>query len=149
MSGEYASVGTKMSGVSDRTYAPPQSGLGWVAFAVFMLLISGTLNIIYGLAAISNSSFYANGARHVLFNDLSTWGWVVLIVGLIQIGAAIAIWAETSFGRWLGVLLAGGGAVVHLLFLPSSPFLSLALFAIDIMIVYGLVVHGAPREVTY
>ena len=149
MSGEYASVGTKMSGVSDRTYAQPDPGMGWVTFAVFMLMIAGAINVIYGIAAISNSSFYENGARHVLFNDLSTWGWIVLIVGLVQIGASIAIWAETNFGRWLGAVLAGGGAVVHLLFLPASPFLSLALFAIDIMIVYGLVVHGAPREVTY
>ena len=149
MSGEYASVGTKMSGVSDRTYAPPPAGLGWVTFAVFMLLIAGAVNVIYGIAAISDSSFYVNGARHVLFDDLSTWGWVVLIVGVTQIVASLAIWADTAFGRWLGVGLASGGAVVQLLFLPSSPFLALALFAINIMIVYGLVVHGAPREATY
>lgn len=149
MSGEYASVGTGPSGVSDRQYAQPPAGMGWVTFAVFMLLIAGSVNVIYGIAAISNSSFYANGARHVLFDDLSTWGWVVLLVGVTQIVASIAIWADTAFGRWLGVILASGGAVVQLLFLPSSPFLSLALFAVDLMIVYGLVVHGAPRETTY
>jgi hypothetical protein len=149
MSGEYASVGTETSGVKDRAYAEPDAGMGFVTFAVFMLLIVGTLNIVYGIAAISNSSFYAAGARHVLFDDLTTWGWVVLIIGAAQIVAAIAIWAEREFGRWLGVLLASGGAIAQLLFMPSAPFLSLALFAIDVLIVYGLVVHGGRREATY
>ena len=53
-----------------------------------MLLIAGAVNVIYGIAAISDSSFYVNGARHVLFDDLSTWGWVVLIVGVAQIVAS-------------------------------------------------------------
>jgi hypothetical protein len=149
MSGEYASVGTETSGVKDRAYASPDAGLGWLSFAVIMLLIAGTLNVVYGIAAISNSAFYADGARHVLFNDLNTWGWIVLVVGVTQIGAGIAIWAETQFGRWLGVLLAGSGAMLQLFFMPSSPFLSLALFAIDVLIVYGLVVHGGRREATY
>jgi hypothetical protein len=149
MSGEYASVGTEPSGVKDRAYAPPDAGLGWLSFAVIMLLIAGTMNVVYGIAAISNSSFYAAGARHVLFNDLNTWGWIVLVVGVTQIGAGIAIWADTQFGRWLGVLLAGSGAILQLLFMPAAPFLALALFAVDVLIVYGLVAHGGRRETTY
>jgi hypothetical protein len=149
MSGEYASVGTETSGVKDRAYAAPDAGLGFVTFAVFMLLIAGTINIVYGIAAISNSSFYTAGARHVLFDDLAAWGWVVLIIGALQVGAGIAIWAQSEFGRWLGVGLASCGAIVQLLFMPSAPFLSLALFGVNVLIVYGLVVHGERREVTY
>jgi hypothetical protein len=149
MSGEYASVGTETSGVKDRAYAAPDPGMGFVTFAVFMLLIAGMVNVVYGIAALSDSSFYVDGARHVLFDDLATWGWVVLVIGALQIGAGIAIWAQSEFGRWLGVVLATGGAVVQLLFLPSAPLLSLALFGIDVLIVYGLVVHGGRREVTY
>jgi hypothetical protein len=145
MSGEYASVGTRSSGVSDRTYAPPQAGLGWVTFAVVMLGIAGSLNVIYGIAAISNSSFYVGDAEHVI-SSLNTWGWVVMIFGVGQVVAAISIWAETEFGRWLGVLLAAAGAIVHLIFMPASPFLALALFALNVLIVYGLVVHGGRRE---
>jgi hypothetical protein len=145
MSGEYASVGTRSSGVSDRTYAPPQADLGWVTFAVVMLGIAGSLNVIYGIAAISNSSFYVGDAKHVI-SSLNTWGWVVMIFGVGQVVAAICIWAETEFGRWLGVLLAAAGAIVHLIFMPASPLLALALFALDVLIVYGLVVHGGRRE---
>jgi hypothetical protein len=145
MSGEYASVGTQTSGVADRAYAAPQGGVGWVTFAVVMLGIAGTLNVIYGIAAISNSSFYVGEAQYVI-SSLNTWGWVVLIFGIGQLGAAVAIWADTQFGRWLGVLLAATGAVVHMLFLPASPFAALALFVLDILIVYGLVAHGGRRE---
>jgi len=145
MSGEYASVGTRSSGVTDRAYAAPQAGLGWLSFAVVMLGIAGTLNVIHGIAAISDSSFYVGDAQFVISN-LNTWGWVLLAWGITQIGAALAIWADTQFGRWLGVVLAGTGAIVHLLFLPAAPFGALALFALDILIVYGLVVHGGRRE---
>jgi hypothetical protein len=149
MSGEYASVGTETSGVKDRAYAAPEAGLGWLSFAVVMLLIAGALNVVYGIAAISNASFYAAGAHHVLFDNLNTWGWVVLVAGVIQLVAAIAIWADTQWGRWLGVLLAGSGAILQLLFMPSAEFLSLALFGIDVLIVYGLVAHGGRRDTAF
>jgi hypothetical protein len=145
MVGEFGSVGTQYSGVSDRAYAAPQAGMGWVTFAVVMLGIAGTLNVIYGIAAISNSSFYVGEAEHVI-SSLNTWGWVVTIFGFGQLVAMVAIWADTQFGRWLGVLLAATGAIVHLIFLPSSPFLGLALFGLDLLIVYGLVAHGGQRE---
>ena len=118
---------------------------GWVTFAGVMLFIVGVLNVIYGIAAIGDSSFFVQDQKYILSN-LNTWGWVILVVGITQIGAALAIWADTQFGRWLGVVLASAGAVVHLLFLPAAPFGALALFALDILIVYGLVVHGGRRE---
>jgi hypothetical protein len=62
MVGEFGSVGTQYSGVSDRAYAAPPAGLGWLTFAVVMLGIAGTLNVIYGIAAISDSSFYVGEA---------------------------------------------------------------------------------------
>jgi hypothetical protein len=145
MSGEYASVGTQSSGVVDRAYAPPEAGLGWLGFAVVMLGIAGALDILYGIAAIGDATFYAKGARFIV-SDLNTLGWVVLIVGIVQLVAALAIWADRQWGRWLGVLLAGAGAILQLLFMPASPFTALALFAVDVLIVYGLVAHGGRRE---
>jgi hypothetical protein len=145
MSGEYASVGTQTSGVTDRAYAAPQAGLGWISFAVVMLGIAGTLNVIYGIAAIGDSNFYVGEAKFV-FSNLNTWGWIVLVFGVTQLIAALSIWADTQFGRWLGILVASLSAIVALLFLPASPFGALALFALDILIVYGLVAHGGRRE---
>jgi hypothetical protein len=148
MVGEFASVGTESSGVRDPAYAPPSAGMGWTSFAIVMLGIAGAFNAIHGIAAISNSTIYARDSQFIL-SDLKTWGWVLLILGVAQIGVAAAIWAQTEWGRWLGVLFAGGGAIVQLLFMPAYPFASLAIFAIDILIVYGLVAHGGRQETSF
>jgi hypothetical protein len=121
-----------------------QRGYGWVVFAGIMLAIVGTLNFIYGLAAVSNSKFYARDVTYIL-SGLNTYGWILLVIGVIQICAAFAIWAGTEWGRWLGVLAAGVNAIVQLLFIPSYPFASLALFSLDILVIFGLVAYGGRQ----
>jgi hypothetical protein len=124
-------------------YAPERSG--WVTFAGVMLSIVGVLNVIYGIAAIDNANFYVNDAQYVI-SDLNTWGWVVLITGAVQFCAAFSIFAGTSWGRWVGVATAGLNSIGQLLFLPAYPFLALALFSVDILIIYGLVAYGGRRD---
>jgi phosphoglycerol transferase MdoB-like AlkP superfamily enzyme len=120
------------------------AGSGWVAFAGTMLSIVGVLNIIYGLAAIDNANFYVNNAQYV-FSDLNTWGWVLLIIGVVQLCAAFSIFGRTSWGRWVGILTAGLNSIAMLLFLPAYPFLALALFTVDVLVIYGLVAYGGRR----
>jgi hypothetical protein len=121
-----------------------QEGSGWVAFAGVMLTIVGVMNIIYGIAAIDDANFYVNDAKYV-FSDLNTWGWIVLVLGVLQFCAAFSIFGGTSWGRWVGIGTAGLNAIAQLLFLPAYPFLALALFAIDILVIYGLVAYGGRR----
>jgi hypothetical protein len=117
---------------------------GWVTFAGTMLAIVGVLNIIYGIAAIDNANFYVNDARYV-FSSLNTWGWVLLVIGAIQFCAAFSIFGGTAWGRWVGVLFAGLNAIALLLYLPAYPLLALALFSVDILVIYGLIAHGGRR----
>lgn len=111
---------------------------GWALFAGTMLAITATLNVIYGIAAINNANFYVHDARYVI-SGLNAWGWILLIGGVIQFCAAVAIFGGRSWGRWVGVATASLNSIGQLLFLPSAPFLSLALFAVDIAIIYGLI----------
>lgn len=114
---------------------------GWVMFAAVMLMIVGILNVIYGIAAIDNANFYVNDARYV-FSDLNTWGWIILGIGALQFVAACSLFVGGGqWARWVGILTAGGNGIAQLLFLPSYPFLSLALFSVDVLILYGLVAH--------
>src|SRR5215216_1167335 len=132
-----------MSQVYERdTSAPPASvyeeeGAGWVLFAGIMIGIVGVMNVIYGISAIDNSSFWAEGARYIVFNDLNTWGWILLAVGAVQCCAAVGIFARSAWARWVGILSASVNAMVQLLFLPSFPLAALALFSIDILVIYG------------
>ena len=130
---------------SQDAYIEQDRGYGWVMFAGIMIMVAGTINVIYGIAAISNAHFYVANASYV-FGDLNTWGWVVTIVGAVQFCAALGIWARAGWARWLGVAIASLNAVAQLLFLPSYPFLSLAVFAMDLLIVYGLVAYGGRLE---
>jgi hypothetical protein len=120
-------------------------GAGWVAFAATMLFIVGVLNVIYGIAAIDNSKFFVHNAKYV-FSDLNTWGWIVLILGVVQLFSGLGIWAGNQAARWAGILVAGLSAIAQLLFLPSQPLASLAIFAIDVVILYGLLAYGGRNR---
>ena len=120
-------------------------GLGWVVFAGIMLSIVGILNIVYGIAAIDNANFYAAGANYVI-TDLNTWGWFLLGVGAVQFLAAFGIWAGSEWGRWVGIISAGCNAILQMFFIPAFPLLSVSLFAVDILVIYGLVAYGGRRR---
>jgi hypothetical protein len=129
---------------SESRYAEEPAGGGWIAFAGIMIAIVGVLNIIYGIAAISNSRFFVHGTTYII-SDLSTWGWVLLITGIIQFCAALAIFAQVEWGRWVGILTASVNAIIQLIFIPAYPFGSLAMFAVDILVIYGLVAYGGRQ----
>ncbi len=130
---------------SEPAYADADSGYGWLVFAGTMLVLVGILNVVYGIAAIDNSKFFVNGAKYVV-SSLNTWGWVVLITGVVQILAGFGVWARNTFATWLGIAFACLNGLGVLLMLPAYPLLSISLFAVDVLIVYGLAVHGGHRQ---
>jgi hypothetical protein len=116
-------------------------GLGRALFAAVLLMIGGVLNIIYGIAAISNSHFFVAN-QHYVFADLKSWGWVTLIIGVLQLLAAFSLFGGGAFGRWFGIFAASFAAIAALLDIPAYPFWSLAVFALSLWILYGLVLYG-------
>ena len=131
---------------ADTSYADDR-GDSWVMFAGIMLALVAVLNLIYGIAAIDNASFFVADQKYIL-SDLSTWGWVTLVVGGLQMIAAFSIWRGGGFGRWFGIGVASASAIAALLSIPAYPFWSLAVFAIDILIIYGLTTYGGDRRTT-
>ena len=121
-----------------------EHGQGWVGFAGTMLAIVGTLNVIYGIAAIDDAHVYVGDTQYV-FGDLNTWGWFLAIVGAAQFVTAFGIWNRAQWARWIGVGSASCNAILQLLFLPAFPFLSLSLLAIDVLIIYALIQYGGRR----
>lgn len=144
--GSSPSYATGKDPAATPSYAAAEAtGYGWVVFAGTMLAIVGILNVIYGIAAIDNSTFFVNDAKYVI-SDLNTWGWVVLITGAAQLLSAFGVWARNTFATWLGIAFASLNGIGMLLMLPAYPFLSISLFAVDVLIVYGLAVHGGHRH---
>jgi hypothetical protein len=120
-------------------------GLGRAIFAAVFLMIGGVLNIIYGIAAIGKSSFFVHDT-HYVFGQLSTWGWITLIIGVIEILASLSLFSGGTFGRWFGILAASLAAISSLLSIPAYPFWSICIFALSLWIIHGLVLYGRTTE---
>src|SRR3954464_5389832 len=87
-------------------------GPGWVLFSGTMLALLAMMNFIYGIAAVSASKFFVANTEVVL-RGLHTWGWVLIVISIVQIVAAGGVWAQMAGMRWLGVAIAGVNAVVQ------------------------------------
>ncbi len=128
------------------TYDTESRGEGWVLFAGVMIMIAGFLNVIYGIAAIDGSAFFTDEGRYVIFDDLNAWGWFLLIIGLMQLIGAFSIWNRHMYGRFIGVLSASLSALVILFTVNAFPFAAFMLFIVDLLVIYGLVVHGGRPQ---
>ena len=120
-------------------------GQGLVTFAGVMLMIVAVLNVLYGFAAIDKANFFVADARYV-FGDLSTWGWFLVALGVLQAVAAFAIWRGASWGRWFGVGCATVNAILQMLWIPAYPILAMTILALDIAVIYGLLAYGGRRR---
>jgi hypothetical protein len=114
---------------------------GWVTFAGVMLFIVGVLNVVYGIAAIGDSKFFIQDQKYILSN-LNTWGWVTLIIGALQLFGAFSLWAGGLYGRFVAILAATLSSFAALMSLPAYPFWSLAIFAVDIIVIYQVAMYG-------
>jgi hypothetical protein len=120
-------------------------GTGWMLFAASMLAIVAALNLIDGVAAVSSSKFFVGNAEFV-FSNLKTWGWILIVVAVLQGFVVTGILLEWRGFRWGGVAIAALNAIAQLLFMPAYPLWSLCLFAVDVLIIYALVAHGATSR---
>ncbi len=124
---------------------------GWVVFAGIMLIMAGMFGAIDGLVAIIQDEVFLVTDDQIILLDLTAWGWVHLIVGAIALVTGLAVLSGQLWAEILGVLLAIVSATTQILFITVFPLWSLAIIAIDILVIYGLIVHGeeevAAREV--
>ena len=123
-------------------------GLGRAVFAAILLLIAGTLNIIYGFGAVGDAHFFTHNTQYV-FSSLHTWGWITVIIGVVEVVGGLSLLAGGAFGRFVGILAASIGALAALLSVGGAyPFWSLGVFALCVIIIHGLVVYGEPETTT-
>jgi hypothetical protein len=121
-------------------------GSGRVAFTATLLLIVGVLNIIYGIGALDGANVFVNDQRYVLTN-LNTLGVVAIVLGLIQLGGGLSLMAGNTFGRVIAIIGGSLGAIGALLSVGGNyPWWSLAIFALCIYIVHGILIFGEDER---
>jgi hypothetical protein len=121
-------------------------GAGRATFAAVLLLIAGTLNIIYGIGALDSANIFANSTRYV-FTNLNTMGWVLIVLGVLQLTGGFSLLAGNTYGRVLGVTAAGLGAIGALLSVGgANPWWSLGVFALCVYILHGILVLGQDER---
>jgi hypothetical protein len=121
-------------------------GAGRVVFAAILLLLVGTINIIYGIGALDDANVFVNDTRFILTN-LNTLGWVLIILGVIQLTAGFSLIAGNTYGRVIGIIAGSFGALGALLSIGGTrPWWSLCVFALCVYVVYGIVVFGQDER---
>ena len=120
-------------------------GYGLILFASILLVVVGCFNVIEGIAALANSHVFVANA-HYVFGDLKTWGWITLILGILQLLAAVGILAGNQAARWFAVVVIGLNTIDQMFFIPAYPFWALTIIAMDIVALYGLLAYGSRRN---
>jgi len=122
-------------------------GTGRVVFAATLLLIVGTLNIIYGIGALADANIFVNDTRFILTN-LNTMGWILIILGIFQLTAGFSLFAGNTYGRVMGIIAGSLGAIGALLSIGGAyPWWSLGVFFLCVYIVHGIVVFGEEESI--
>jgi hypothetical protein len=121
-------------------------GAGRVVFAAILLIVAGTINIIYGIGALDDANYFANDTRFVLDN-LNTLGWVLIVLGVIQLTGGFSLLGGQGWGRFVGILGGSLGAIGALLSIgQGNPWWSLAVFFLCIYVVHGIIVFGEDER---
>lgn len=115
---------------------------GLTAFAGTLMLLTGALHVLQGIVALVNDEFFVVGEEYVFTFDLTTWGWVHLLLGLVVAAAGIALFQAAAWARVVAVTLAGLSIIASFLWMPFYPFWSLMLVAFDVFVIWAVTAHG-------
>ena len=121
-------------------------GTGRALLAATLLVIVGTLNILYGIGALDGANIFVNEKRFIL-DDLNTMGWVLIVLGVIQLTGGFSLLAGNAYGRFIGIIGASLGAIGALFSIGgANPWWSLAVFFLCVWVVYGIVILGEDER---
>jgi hypothetical protein len=112
----------------------------WVGFAGFMVMLSGAVTIVQGLWALDhkNSSATRTVASQLSYANLETWGWIMLVWGVIMMIASFAIFAQKEWGRWVGIVAATISILLGFFWVFAFPLAAFGIIFIDVLVIYAL-----------
>jgi hypothetical protein len=127
---------------------PNAWAVGWAMFAGVMLVIQGCWWLIAGLIALFNDTFYVVGQEYIFQFDVTTWGWIHLILGVVVFFAGVGLFTGAVWARTVGVFLALVSAVVAFAWIPYYPFWAIMIAASAVFVIWALTAHGRDVATT-
>ena len=125
---------------------PSGWAIGWTAFAGILMIMMGFWWIISGFVALLDSEFYVVTLRWIFQFDISTWGWIHLILGIVILAAGCGLFLGVVWARIVGVILAVVAGLLAFAWLPYYPVWAIIFIAISVAVIWALTVHG--RDIT-
>jgi hypothetical protein len=122
-----------------------RAGSGWAAFAGVMMFLVGSLDALWGLGAVLNSDVVVVGGHGAIVADITTWGWVHLVLGSIVALTGIGLLLGRESARWAGVILVAVNAIAQIVWFPAAPLWSFLLIILDVTIIYQLTVRWSAQ----
>jgi hypothetical protein len=146
MATDYDTRGQSPGGAGSSEYVDP--GNRWISFAMTIIMLIGTLNVIEGVLAVSSSNFYA---RHPHFpaGSLHAWGWALILLGVAQFVAGYVLYSGSQWARWVVAASCAVNGLAQLMFVQAYPFWSLTIFAIDVLVIYAVCRYGSRAAAAY
>jgi hypothetical protein len=126
----------------DRTRTD-QGPTGWVIFAAVMMMVIGFLNFFYGLAAVVNDQVVVVGGHGAIIADLTTWGWLTLILGVLLLLTAFGLFVGSGWARGTAIVLVALNAIGQVWIFPAAPLWAFIVIILDVIIIYNLTVRWA------
>jgi hypothetical protein len=130
------------------SYTTRTAWTGWIIFAGVMMIITGTLGALEGAIAVANSNWVVFNQQNgnAVVADISAWGWIHLAIGVVVIAAGFGVFTGNIAARAVGVIAAAASIVANFLWMPVYPLWAITLIAIDVAIMWALIVHGGEMQ---
>jgi hypothetical protein len=139
MSYENTSLTTDLDGPNE-SYS--SGAVGVTVFAGVLMIMIGVFHAIQGLVALFNDDFFVVGTEYVFRFDITAWGWVHLVVGVIVALAGAALFRGALWARTVAVILASVSMVASFVWLPYYPLWSILIIALDVFVIWAVMLHG-------
>lgn len=131
---------TRQTRLEPETYS--EGAVAVTAAAGVLMVLIGTMHAIQGLVALANDDFYVVGQEYVFEFDVTTWGWIHLIGGVIVLLAGIALFQGSVWARTLAVVIASISILLNFMWLPYYPLWSLVVIGFDLFVIWAVTAHG-------
>lgn len=141
MATESTAPGAHQHAVRD-TPATHGGAVGLILFAGILMVLAGAFHFVQGLVALANDTFYVVGSEYVFEFDVTAWGWIHLVAGVVVALAGLALLQGAMWARVIAVALASLSLIANFMWMPYYPIWSLTVIAFDLLVIWAVVMHG-------